>query len=717
MKFGRVFSIFFIIVMASGLLPLSIRQIEGASAQAGINGDSIFQGEISSRGAFHYADNSSVQWDDNGDGKSEAHILEAPLIVNLASNGMIPGDQVMISWYGEIHVASNASYATIAKPPTVLACVFSSSDTLLWDNSRDGEVGPLNRVSGAVDYPDRDYVTSKTQNQYSTDIPEDFLVGEFIGSWIKVPNGAVYLFLAMYDQQYCDNDGKIKVTIEKDTDGDGLPNLWEKNGADFNKDNAPDFTLAGADWKKKDIFVEVDYMQGHRFSAVASNQVITAFQNAPDPINLHVEVDDADNIFHQDSIRVDAYTGYWPDFDDLKSDHFGTPTQRDNTNVLKAKNMAYHYCLMIHDWAKFNGTSSKWEDTGSSGIAEPYGNDFIVSLGTFTGGVGTVEEQAGTFMHELGHNLGLQHGGNDNINYKPNYLSVMNYFFQTPAKQFTRPLDYSRATQPTLDEKDLDEPDGIGAVAYWPTTVFSAPIWNTTGEYWRYIPLPVSTLGAIDWNNNGDDTETSVRANLNYFPQEGWEYFSPLDEPLKGYDDWSNLHFRFQDTRDFADGVHSSEFGVNELTWDTIEAMRESFGQLHEVAVINVAPSQAVWQQGVALWVNVTLANYGGFDENVTVTVYANSTIVAFYSLVSKVGNLTSVVLPYSGQALTPGTYTLKAVVSPVAQEIYTADNIAIGTVITVTDVIPEFPHVLMLTALITVTLAVSLGFRRKNKS
>ena len=33
-------------------------------------------------------------------------------------------------------------------------------------------------------------------------------------------------------------------------------------------------------------------------------------------------------------------------------------------------------------------------------------------------------------MHELGHNLGLRHGGGDNTNRKPNFLSVMNYAFQ-----------------------------------------------------------------------------------------------------------------------------------------------------------------------------------------------------------------------------------------------------------------------------------------------
>ena len=39
--------------------------------------------------------------------------------------------------------------------------------------------------------------------------------------------------------------------------------------------------------------------------------------------------------------------------------------------------------------------------------------------------------QASTIMHELGHNLGLGHGGDShNTNNKPNHLSVMNYTYQ-----------------------------------------------------------------------------------------------------------------------------------------------------------------------------------------------------------------------------------------------------------------------------------------------
>jgi hypothetical protein len=69
--------------------------------------------------------------------------------------------------------------------------------------------------------------------------------------------------------------------------------------------------------------------------------------------------------------------------------------------------------------------------------------------------------QAGTLMHELGHNLNLDHGGKDDINCKPNYLSVMNYAFQFPDPIANRPLDYSRSLLTTLKEKNLNESLGI----------------------------------------------------------------------------------------------------------------------------------------------------------------------------------------------------------------------------------------------------------------
>ena len=59
--------------------------------------------------------------------------------------------------------------------------------------------------------------------------------------------------------------------------------------------------------------------------------------------------------------------------------------------------------------------------------------NFAVTFGPYTdaGETPLFTTAAATFMHELGHNLGLVHGGDEVcINQKPNYVSVMNYTYQ-----------------------------------------------------------------------------------------------------------------------------------------------------------------------------------------------------------------------------------------------------------------------------------------------
>ena len=147
----------------------------------------------------------------------------------------------------------------------------------------------------------------------------------------------------------------------------------------------------------------------------------------------------------------------WVDFDSLKDVYFGHGTDFDGESEtsearLKAKKLAYRYCIFGH--TQSGGTTS--------GRAEVGGNDLMVTLGGWNGGTGgTSEQKAGTFMHELGHNLGLRHGGGDSRNYKPNYLSVMNYFFQfglvrrslqgtPPVSQLYKKFDFSRKALPTI---------------------------------------------------------------------------------------------------------------------------------------------------------------------------------------------------------------------------------------------------------------------------
>ena len=110
--------------------------------------------------------------------------------------------------------------------------------------------------------------------------------------------------------------------------------------------------------------------------------------------------------------------------------------------------------------------ANRYRDDDSSGYSfEVPGSDFVVTLGGWNdGNGGTDGEKIGTFAHELGHNLGLMHGGSDETNFKPNHLSIMNYFFQTDGvlRDGKRVYDYQRFALPTLKEYQLREGKGLG---------------------------------------------------------------------------------------------------------------------------------------------------------------------------------------------------------------------------------------------------------------
>ena len=129
-------------------------------------------------------------------------------------------------------------------------------------------------------------------------------------------------------------------------------------------------------------------------------------------------------------------------------------------SLLTAKRQAFHYALVG------NRQSSS---QGSSGISEIKGNDFFVTLGAWGGsGYGSLDQQEGTFMHELGHNLGLRHAGaSDNPNCKPNYPSVMSYSQQMRDYNPYRTLDYSHGTWAGLTQGSISDQAGIGPSSSW----------------------------------------------------------------------------------------------------------------------------------------------------------------------------------------------------------------------------------------------------------
>jgi hypothetical protein len=287
-------------------------------------------------------------------------------------------------------------------------------------------------------------------------------------------------------------------------------------------------------------------------------------------------------------------------------------------------NIAYHYALFGHyvgcDSTHCGGTgdcpNSKNPDgtpknipaQGMSGLAEVTGNDFVVALG------GLINDEAflphylvqATFMHELGHNLGLRHDGHmdteckgatgcprpgdvcvdlgdgeglvchqvvdamvgkEQPNYKPNYLSVMNYRYETDAilvsadvgsstlipctadaqcgpdggmcvAGFCRRLDYSRQTLPTggntpgaLVENSLNEPAGLGSET---TDMFTFKN-GTCNSRWATAP----TTGPVDWDGDGVSTNPSAAADADQLVNGTCD--DPPKDLLSGATDWPDL--------------------------------------------------------------------------------------------------------------------------------------------------------------------------------
>ncbi len=348
------------------------------------------------------------------------------------------------------------------------------------------------------------------------------------GTWTI--SGVVQLELCDND---IDDDGDGLVDLDDpdctpgDYDGDGFPDEWEL-GLPFMDGNGDlvvlDIAALGADPCRKTIAVEIDYMDGSitgnshephpdliptvaaTFSAAPIPAVggcpFEGFPSAPSGFNFIAYVDE--EVSEQDGVFRPGDAAVFRDEQLLPW---------------------FHHVMYAHALKTDGTTSGLCCDNGS----------FIVSLGNWTladvtpGADRTVffdpdgdqEErlriEAGTFMHELGHTLGLPHGGSDKTNFKPNYLSVMNYQFQTSSltnadDPATPILDYSRQALPILDERELDE-----AQPLCDPLDLELECQNLMTA-WRN-PSGVLISGAItdqlDWNDNGDIDPATVAVDIN----------------------------------------------------------------------------------------------------------------------------------------------------------------------------------------------------------
>ena len=327
-------------------------------------------------------------------------------------------------------------------------------------------------------------------------------------------------------------------------------------------------TGTGVGIKRSKIFVHYDYMVAddhtHDPEAVAPGAlqvVIDSFaahgvELVIDPNHTAIpEIPTVD--FGLDPRFACGPAGQNVNFETLRSTYFAP------------KRASEHYAVFAHE------SDYQCRNYGQSGVADLPGLNFLVSLWDEQEDFPEADMTpilAGTFMHELGHNLGLRHGGFEDVNYKPNYLSVMNYAWQfsgrveadTPGStvlqacvadpdcppgtrcfdslglQFCGLVDYSTEVLPTggptpgvLDETNLDETAGLGSGN---AEVIS---YSNPGCGFEFG----ASQGPVDWDGDGVATNTHTEADLILT----WWYLNGVGCPsgrfltLGGHNDWNLL--------------------------------------------------------------------------------------------------------------------------------------------------------------------------------
>ena len=205
--------------------------------------------------------------------------------------------------------------------------------------------------------------------------------------------------------------------------------------------------------------------------------------------------------------------------------------------------------------------------SNSSGCSHIGGSDVAVALGGFTSTVvnnvihnrGTIDQQSGTLMHELGHNLGFRHGGKDNVNCKPNYLSVMSYSRQFSNLIPGRRLDYSRFPTAANEVITLNEPalglnESVG-IGPGPFPANEKTVFGGSTDWPTSCPFLVGSIGTSPGGSGA-----RPRLDINNL--------SPVGCTADGLsslvpdNDWENAQYNLRASLEFAGGADTETTDV-----------------------------------------------------------------------------------------------------------------------------------------------------------
>lgn len=441
--------------------------------------------------------------------------------------------------------------------------------------------------------------------------------------------------------------------VDPDFDFDGLLDCEELYGIDVDGDGEDDLGIksSGADPRIPDIFVEIDYMSceagvfdpndpedqalcdpshdAHIPDVVALHAVQQTFRDHD--TNLHVvrywteaePVPERANICNNDEFNMYQYGATTADLtavcDPSKKAYFGTSEERGSDHclaIMEAKSRFVRYALFVHTlpgpdtprcatnggdydaWSRPPQSPTQPPDCSSTGFMialSEKADDYINKAAKRHDGTSVDRErryyQAGIFMHELGHTLGLQHGGDDgSVRCEPNYLSVMSPSrihnsaanasnldevddgdlarLGTIKNWRTEWLDYSNAELDPLHESGgLNEVDGVGhSFCTGPLeiecddsndcpasetcsvrkpqnrrTIYCAEVWDLPWSHCHAIRVGPTGQG-IDWNNDDDTTDQNVQQNVNFITGPFLGGNCPGGgQDLHGFNDWRHI--------------------------------------------------------------------------------------------------------------------------------------------------------------------------------
>ena len=356
------------------------------------------------------------------------------------------------------------------------------------------------------------------------------------------------------DLEYCRTFSGALAEDKGDIDGDGLTDSWERRGAHIGGDfvNLP---AMGADPRRKDLFVQFDSRPDTQLANSTLIHAAKVFDSAPVPnpdgrpdgISLHVDAG-PDSIMDLDgerrwgglseahpSLSFPDSLGSWlhPDADGCSGDYDWTDFDAIATRQLsESRKPIFRYGIaaryvgsplcasgVARDMPSSRFLMATWGHFGPGGAPAPFGP----------------RTRLGTFLHEFGHTLGLRHGGFDDDNFKPNYLSPMNYLYQLggwidPADR--RHFEYS-TTNPSrstvVDESAVDESTGLAGI---PAPAGSTVAWACNGAEDAFRVLTIGD--PFDANCDGH-VSSGTRA-VNFDSNSGFQR-------LQTWNDWEHLSY------------------------------------------------------------------------------------------------------------------------------------------------------------------------------